>query len=84
MSRSANRKRREHDIVVGDQVWLHTANIRLPTRVSRKLAPKYVGPFRVLDAVGPVAFWVALPSEYCIHDVFHVSMLKKHVAGLPE
>lgn len=81
MARSANRKRRDHDIVVGDWVWLHTANLRLPTRVSRKLAPKYVGPFQVVAAVGSVSFRVALPSEYRIHDVFHVSVLKKHIAG---
>jgi len=48
MSRSANRKRRDHDIVVGDRVWLHTGNLKLPVKASRKLAPKYVGPFVVL------------------------------------
>ena len=81
MAKSANRKRREHDIHVGDRVWLSTANLRLPTRVSRKLAPRYVGPFDVVAAVGSVAFRLALPSEYRIHDVFHVSVLKKQVPG---
>jgi hypothetical protein len=84
MAKSANRRRRDHDISVGDLVWLHTGHLRLPIKASRKLAPKYVGPFRVLAAVGPVAFRVALPPEYRIHDVFHVSVLKKHVAGTPE
>ena len=81
MARSANRRRRDHAIGVGDMVWLSTANLRLPLRASRKLAPRFVGPFRVLAAVGPVAFRIELPSEYRIHDVFHVSVLKKHVAG---
>lgn len=56
MAKSANRKRRDHDIVVGDLVWLHTAHLKLPVKVSRKLAPKYVGPFPVVASVGPVAF----------------------------
>lgn len=52
MARSANRRRRDHDIQVDDMVWVSTANLRMPTRVSRKLAPKFVGPYRVLRSVG--------------------------------
>lgn len=47
MARSANRKRRVGDIAVGSLVWLSTANLRMPVSVSRKLAPKFVGPYRV-------------------------------------
>ncbi len=52
MARSANRRRKDHDIRVGDLVWVSTANLRMPTRISRKLAPKFVGPYRVLRSVG--------------------------------
>lgn len=81
MATSANKRRRAHDLVVGDKAWLHTGNLRLPVKVSRKFAPRYVGPFDVVASVGPVAFRLALPPEYKIHNVFHVSVLKKHVPG---
>ena len=66
---------------MGDLVLLHTAHLKLLVKASRKLAPKYVGPFEVVAAVGPVSFWLSLPPGYHIHDVFYVSVLKKHVAG---
>ncbi|XP_040996162.1 uncharacterized protein LOC121242353 [Juglans microcarpa x Juglans regia] len=43
-----------------------------------KLSPRYVGPFQILEKVGPVAYHIALPEYFGeIHDVFHVSSLKK-------
>ncbi|XP_028801209.1 uncharacterized protein LOC114756428 [Neltuma alba] len=46
---------------------------------SKKLSPKYIGPFQILSKVGPVAYKVALPPNLSmIHDVFHVSQLKKY------
>ncbi|GKD38590.1 putative reverse transcriptase domain-containing protein [Tanacetum coccineum] len=46
-----------------------------------KLAPRYVGPFEIVDCVGPVAYRLKLPQELsCIHDMFHVSNLKKCLA----
>ena len=45
----------------------------------RKLSPKYLGPFEILAKVGPVAYRLALPPNLAqIHDVFHVSQLKKY------
>jgi hypothetical protein len=46
--------------------------------VKGKLAPRYVGPFLVLERCGPVAYKVQLPkSLLAVHNIFHVSQLKK-------
>ena len=45
----------------------------------RKLSPRFIEPFEVLERVGIVAYRLALPpSLYSVHDVFHVSMLRKY------
>ncbi|GKF60120.1 hypothetical protein Tco_0176906, partial [Tanacetum coccineum] len=46
-----------------------------------KLAPRYVGPFEILERVGLVAYRLRLPEELnSVHDTFHVSNLKKCLA----
>ncbi|GJS85011.1 putative reverse transcriptase domain-containing protein [Tanacetum coccineum] len=48
---------------------------------ERKIAPRYVGPFEIMEHVGPVAYRLKLPQELsCVHDTFHVSNLKKCLA----
>ena len=49
---------------------------------SGKLNPRYVGPYEILDRVGPLAYRLALPPALSgIHNVFHVSQLRKYVSG---
>jgi nitrogen regulatory protein PII-like uncharacterized protein len=59
----------------GDLVGLSTRNLRL--KGSRKLAPRFIGPFRVLQTIGEQAYRLSLPQQYDrIHNVFHVSLLE--------
>jgi hypothetical protein len=47
-------------------------------KVKGKLAPRYVGPFKIVDCKGEVAYELELPPQLSdVHDVFHVSQLKK-------
>jgi hypothetical protein len=47
---------------------------------KKKLNPRFVGPFEILERIGPVAYRLALPPSLAgVHDVFHVSMLRKYV-----
>jgi hypothetical protein len=46
--------------------------------VKGKLAPRYVGPYETIELCGPMAYRVWLPPQLSnIHDIFHVSQLKK-------
>ena len=44
-----------------------------------KLATRYCGPFEILERIGHVAYMLALPTSMTIHNVFHVSFLKKYI-----
>ncbi|KAL0180019.1 hypothetical protein M9458_025461, partial [Cirrhinus mrigala] len=59
----------------GQWVWLSTRDLRLRLP-SRKLSPRYVGPFQIIRQITPVSFRLRLPSEYRISPTFHVSLLK--------
>ncbi|GAV59055.1 Chromo domain-containing protein [Cephalotus follicularis] len=47
-----------------------------------KLSPRYIGPFEILERIGEVAYRLALPPNLShIHNVFHVSLLRKYMAN---
>ncbi|GKB36260.1 putative reverse transcriptase domain-containing protein [Tanacetum coccineum] len=67
----------------GDRVLLKVSSWKGVVRFGKKgkLAPRYVGPFEIIERVGPVAYRLKLPQELsCVHDTFHVSNLKKCLA----
>ena len=66
--------------MVGDHVYLLVSPTRGVQcfRVKGKLAPRYVGPYEISEECGPVAYRLQLPSRLAaIHNVFHISQLKK-------
>jgi hypothetical protein len=65
---------------VGDDVLLSTQNINKHHQ-SRKLYPKFVGPFKVTAQVNDVAYRLELPPSMPINDVFHVCLLKPYQKG---
>ena len=68
---------------MGDHVYLKINPIKSIHRVRSqgKLSPRYIGPFEVLERVGDLAYRLALPPNLSgVHNVFHVSVLRKHVS----
>ncbi|KAL4016712.1 hypothetical protein IC575_024369 [Cucumis melo] len=78
----ADVRRKDLEFDVGDKVFLKVAPMRGVLRFEKrgKLSPRFVGPFEILERIGPVAYRLALPpSLSTVHDVFHVSMLRNYV-----
>jgi hypothetical protein len=76
----ADKRRKPLQFQAGDFVYLRVSPTKGVQRfgIKGKLAPRYVGPFEILKVCGPVAYKIHLPSQLAaIHDVFHVSQLKK-------
>ena len=57
-----------------EKVWLEGKNLALPYQ-TLKLAPRRHGPFLITEQISPVAYKLALPPTWTIHDVFHASLL---------
>ena len=67
---------------VEDQVFLKLSPWKGVVRFGKrgKLNPRYIGPFEIVEGVGPVAYRLDLPEELSrIHNVFHISMLRKNI-----
>jgi hypothetical protein len=76
----ADNRRRELRFQVGDFVYLKVSPVRDLRRfkIRGKLAPRYIGPFKILEQRGEVAYQLELlPQLLDVHDVIHVSQLRK-------
>jgi hypothetical protein len=72
----ADRKRRDVVLQEGDYVYLKVSPIRGLRRfkLKGKLLPRFIGPFKILERVGEVAYRLELPLQLVdVHDVFHIS-----------
>ncbi|GJY27748.1 putative reverse transcriptase domain-containing protein [Tanacetum coccineum] len=79
----ADRRTKPLEYVVGDMVLLKVSPWKGAVRFGKcgKLSPRYIGPFKILARVGPVAYTLELPEELKgIHSTFRVSNLKKCLA----
>jgi hypothetical protein len=78
--RYADHRRRKLSFEVGDFVYLKLSPMRglHCFKIRGKLASRYIGPFNILEQRGEVAYQLELPPQLLdVHDVFHVSQLRK-------
>jgi hypothetical protein len=82
MKKNADESRRELEFEVGEQVLLSSKHIKLKTVGTKKLLPKFLGPFIILKRIGQLAYELELtPDMPRIHPVFHVSLLRPFIPG---
>ena len=77
----ADVRRRPLEFEVGDHVFLKVMPKKGVVRFGKsgKLSSRFIGPFEILERVGIVAYRLAIPpSMLGVHEVFHVSMLRKY------
>ena len=77
----ADVRRRPLEFKVGDHVFLKVMPKRGVVRFGKrgKLSSRFIGPFKILERVGTVVYRLALPPSMSgVHEVFHVSMLRRY------
>eukprot|EP00253_Pinus_taeda_P019762 PITA_19762 len=76
-----NQKKSFRELQVGDHVYnqVRAKKSTLQWAGCAKLAPRYCGPFQILARIEPVTYQLPLPNHIHVHNVFHVSLLKKYV-----
>ncbi|GKB94865.1 putative reverse transcriptase domain-containing protein [Tanacetum coccineum] len=82
----ADMNRKPMKFQVGDKVMLKVSPWKGVIRFGKrgKLNPRYIGPFKIIDKVGTVAYHLELPEQLSrVHSTFHVSNLKKCMADEP-
>jgi hypothetical protein len=78
----ADNRRRDIEYEIGDYVFLKVSPWKGVFRFKKhgKLSPRFIGPFEIIGRIGAVAYRLELPPELSrVHNVFHVSMLRKYV-----
>ena len=79
----ADVRMKDLEFQVGDWVFLKLSPWKGVVRFGKrgKLSPRNIGPYEIIERVGSLAYQLALPPELArIHNVFHVSMLRKYIA----
>nr|GEU84945.1 putative reverse transcriptase domain, ribonuclease H-like domain, aspartic peptidase domain protein [Tanacetum cinerariifolium] len=79
----ADQRRKTLEFSVSDKVLLKVSPRKGVVRLSKrsKISPRYIGPYEIVERVGPVAYRLRLPQELIgVHDMFHMSNLKKCLA----
>ena len=66
---------------MGELVLLSSRNLSFKG-VPTKLEKKYVGPFEIVEKIGAQVYRLKLPDSWIIHDVFHISLLKRWITAL--
>jgi hypothetical protein len=82
MKSQADKYRSEHEFSVGDLVYLKVqpyVQMSLVPRSCQKLSYRFFRPYKILQRVDAVAYKLELPPQPHIHNVVHVSQLKKHI-----
>ena len=80
MKQLADQHMSEREFEEGDWVfvWLQPyKQLSLKQQGKKKLAPKLYGPFQINKKIIQIAYRLEFPDHFCIHNVFHVSCLKK-------
>ena len=77
----AEKGRTHREFKVGDHVFLKVKTNRSSLNMGNcsKLAAKFCGPFEILERIGLVAYMLAFPASMTVHNVFHISLLKKYI-----
>ena len=81
-TRDANRKRRPTPFKEGELVYLSTNNIKFAKGLARKLIPKFIGPYKILQDFVNSLFRLEGPGHLKqreIHNVFHLLLLREHI-----
>ena len=77
----ADKGKTHREVKVGDHVFLKVKANRSSLKLGNcsKLAARYCGSFEILERIGTVAYMIAFPASISVHNVFHVSLLKKYI-----
>ncbi|XP_057248923.1 uncharacterized protein LOC130590487 [Beta vulgaris subsp. vulgaris] len=79
----AYKYRRHAEFEVGEKVLLKVSPIKGVMRfgMKGKLSPKFIGPYKILERIGEVAYRLTLPLEIArVHNVFHISQLRRYIS----